>query len=105
MKHKALRKKIPRLEDGLVRQNEKLAALKRRLPPLEVKDYLLAGPDGRVHLSELFRGKKDLVVVHNMGRSRRYCTMWADGFNGLRHHLAGRAGFALVSPGPLRPPH
>ncbi len=98
MKNKSLRKKINRLEDSLVRQNEKLAALKRRLPPLEVKDYLLAGPDGRVHLSELFRGKKDLVVIHNMGRSCRYCTMWADGFNGLRHHLADRAGFAVVSP-------
>src|SRR5258708_21133149 len=105
MKHKALRKKIPRLEDGLVRQNEKLAALKRRLPPLEVKDYLLAGPDGRVHLSELFRGKKDLVVVHNMGRSCRYCTMCADGFNGLRHHLADPAGFAVVLPDSVGPQH
>ena len=98
MKTKALRKKIDRLEDSLVRQNEKLAAMKRQLPPEEVKDYFLAGPDGRVRLSELFRGKKDLVIIHNMGRSCRYCTMWADGFNGLRHHFADRAGFAVVSP-------
>lgn len=98
MKTKALRKKITRLENGLVRQNEKLAALKLRLPPLEVKDYLLAGPNGRVRLSELFRSKQDLVVIHNMGRSCRYCTMWADGFNGLRHYFADRAGFAVVSP-------
>lgn len=102
MKNKTLRKKLTRLEDGLVRQNEKLAALKRRLPPLEVKDYLLHGPAGRVHLSELFRGKKDLIVIHNMGRSCRYCTMWADGFNGLRQHLADRAGFAVVSPDAVR---
>ena len=98
MKNKALRKKIDRLEDSLVRQNEKLAALKRRLPPEEVKDYFLTGPDGKVRLSELFHGKKDLVIIHNMGRSCRYCTMWADGFNGLRHHFADRAGFAVVSP-------
>jgi predicted dithiol-disulfide oxidoreductase (DUF899 family) len=51
-----------------------------------------------VRLSELFRGKKDLIVIHNMGRSCRYCTMWADGFNGLQHHLAARAGLAVVSP-------
>lgn len=98
MKFKALLRKIDKLESGLVEQNEELAALKRRLPPEEVKDYLLRGPEGRVHLSELFRGKKDLIVVHNMGRACRYCTMWADGFNGLRHHFADRAGFAVVSP-------
>jgi predicted dithiol-disulfide oxidoreductase (DUF899 family) len=28
--------------------------------------------------------------------------MWADGFNGLRHHLASRAGFAVVSPDAVR---
>lgn len=102
MKAKALRRKIAKLEDGLVSQNEKLAAWKRRLPPEAVKDYFLAGPDGRVRLSELFRGKRDLIVIHNMGRSCRYCTMWADGFNGLRQHLASRAGFAVVSPDAVR---
>jgi predicted dithiol-disulfide oxidoreductase (DUF899 family) len=98
MKPKALRRKIAKLESGLVEQNEELAELKRRLPPEEVRDYVLHGPEGRVHLSELFRGKKDLIVIHNMGRSCRYCTMWADGLNGLRHHLADRAGLAVVSP-------
>ncbi len=98
MKPKALRKKIDRTESALIEQSEKLAALKRRLPPTEVKDYLLGGPAGKVRLSELFCGKKDLIVVHNMGRSCRYCTMWADGFNGLRAHFGDRAGFAVVSP-------
>ena len=102
MKIKALRRKIAKLESGLVAQNEKLAALKRRLPPEEVKDYFLGGPDGKVRLSELFRGKRDLIVVHNMGSSCRYCTMWADGFNGLRAHVADRAGFAVVSPDAVR---
>jgi predicted dithiol-disulfide oxidoreductase (DUF899 family) len=98
MKTKALRRKIDKLESDLVAQNEKLAALKRRLPAEEVKDYFLGGPDGKVRLSELFRGKRDLIVIHNMGRSCRYCTMWADGFNGLREHLSDRAAFAVVSP-------
>ncbi len=98
MKTKALRKKITKLESGLVKQNEKLAALKRRLSPEEVKNYFFAGPKGKVRLSGLFCGKKDLIVIHNMGRSCRYCTMWADGFNGLRAHLGDRAGFAVVSP-------
>jgi predicted dithiol-disulfide oxidoreductase (DUF899 family) len=98
MKTKALRKKIRKLEAKLVEQNEHLAGLKRRLPPEAVQDYLLGGPGGGVRLSELFGGKRDLIVIHNMGRSCRYCTMWADGFNGLRHHFADRAGFAVVSP-------
>jgi len=98
MKTKALRRKIARLESDLVEQNEHLAELKRRLPPEEVKNYPLAGPEGRVRLSELFRGKRDLIVIHNMGRACRYCTMWADGFNGLLHHFSDRAGFAVVSP-------
>jgi hypothetical protein len=41
---------------------------------------------------------KDLILVHNMGQSCRYCTMWADGFNGIHPHLANRAAFALVWP-------
>ena len=32
-----------------------------------------------------------------MGASCAYCTMWADGFNGVRRHLENRAGFAVVS--------
>ena len=102
MKPKALRKKIAKLEEALVNHNEHLAELKRRLPPELVKDYFLSGPDGKVRLSELFRGKRDLIVIHNMGRSCPYCTMWADGFNGLRHHFANRAGFAVVSPDAVR---
>jgi predicted dithiol-disulfide oxidoreductase (DUF899 family) len=101
MKPKALAKKITRIESKLVGQQEKLPAMKRKLPEIEVRDYVLHGPDGTVRLSELFRGKKDLIVVHNMGRNCRYCTMWGDGFNGLRHHLADRAGIAVVSPDPV----
>lgn len=98
MKPKALRRKIALLESSLVEQNEKLANWKRRLPPEPVKDYFLSGPAGKVRLSELFGGHKDLIIIHNMGRTCRYCTMWADGFNGLRAHLSDRAGFAVVSP-------
>jgi len=98
MKPKALSKKIRRLESKLARQEEKLGALKRKLPPAEVKDYELSGPDGPVRLSALFGEKRDLIVVHNMGRACPYCTMWADGYNGLVPHLGDRAAFVVVSP-------
>ncbi len=98
MKFRALKKKISKLEEKLVHQQQKLAELKHRLPLVEVIDYELSGPTGAVKLSALFNGKKDLIVVHNMGTTCRYCTMWADGFNGLVSHLSNRAGFAIVSP-------
>ena len=62
------------------------------------EDYELAGWEGPVKLSELFGGKSDLIVIHNMGRGCRYCTLWADGFNGVAEHLANRSAFVVCSP-------
>jgi len=98
MKTKALAKKIRKLEGKLSAQHQKLAALKRKAPREPVEDYTLQTPGGPVKLSALFGRHRDLIVVHNMGRSCRYCTMWADGFNGVFPHLADRAAFAVVSP-------
>ncbi len=64
----------------------------------EVEDYNFKTVDGTVRLSELFDGKKDLFMIHNMGKSCMYCTMWADGFNGVYPHLADRARFVVCSP-------
>ena len=33
-----------------------------------------------------------------MGKSCRYCTLWADGINGVEHHLTNKAAFVVVSP-------
>ncbi len=63
-----------------------------------IGDYTFAIPDGEVSLADLFVGKRDLLVVHNMGKRCSYCTMWADGFNGLLRHLEDRAAFVLASP-------
>ena len=59
---------------------------------------MFEGWSGPVRLSELFAGKRDLFVIHNMGTTCRYCTMWADGFNGVYEHLADRAAFVLATP-------
>ena len=66
-----------------------------------VEDYQLIGwGNKKVRLSSLFGEKDELILVHNMGRGCPYCTMWADGFNGVLPHLEDRAGFAVVSPDP-----
>ncbi|HEU4334312.1 MAG TPA: DUF899 family protein [Candidatus Eisenbacteria bacterium] len=93
-----LLKEIERLEEELLQGAQRLAELKRGLPRLPVKDYVLAGPSGPVSLSSLFGAKDDLIVIHNMGKGCRYCTLWADGFNGVWPHLADRAGFVVCSP-------
>ena len=89
---------VDALEQEIQEKSQRLAELKRALPRERVQDYTLHGWNGPVKLSELFDGKKDLIVIHNMGKGCRYCTLWADGFNGVWRHLANRAGFVVCSP-------
>ena len=91
-------REIEKLEEELVELQEKLAEMKRELPPQEVQDYTLQTANGPSKLSDLFGGKPDLIVIHNMGKGCTYCTLWADGFNGVRQHFENRAGFVVVSP-------
>ena len=69
-------------------------------PPQKVVDYVFEAGEGEVKLSALFGERDDLIVVHNMGSSCAYCTLWADGFNGVVPHLEDRAAFVVVSPEP-----
>jgi predicted dithiol-disulfide oxidoreductase (DUF899 family) len=68
------------------------------IEPQPVADYAFTGQDGPVSLSDLFGDKDDLFVIHNMGTGCAYCTMWADGFNGVYDHMADRAAFVVSSP-------
>ncbi|MEQ1888958.1 MAG: DUF899 family protein [Alphaproteobacteria bacterium] len=68
------------------------------IEPHEVSDYNFKSLSGEVPLSDLFGGKDDLFVIHNMGVSCAYCTLWADGYNGAYDHLADRAAFVISSP-------
>ena len=79
---------------------EKMRALHEAVEPEAVADYAFATKAGAVRLSQLFGGKSDLFVIHNMGKDCPSCTMWADGFNGLYDHLASRAAFVVSSPDP-----
>lgn len=75
-----------------------MRTLQAAVAPEQVEDYLFAAPDGPVALSDLFGGKPDLFIIHNMGKSCPACTMWADGFNGVLPHLESRAAFVVSSP-------
>lgn len=73
--------------------------LRTEIPPTEVEDYTFEDSQGgEVKLSELFGDKSELLLISNMGKSCRYCTLWADNFNGIVKPLNDRAAFAVVSP-------
>ncbi len=72
--------------------------LQAAIEPEPVLDYAFGTPSGPKLLSELFGDKADLFVIHNMGKGCAYCTLWADGFNGVLQHLQDRAAFVVSSP-------
>jgi predicted dithiol-disulfide oxidoreductase (DUF899 family) len=89
-----------RLEMEIMEASLKLAALRRAEPPVEIRDYPFATLDGESTLSALFAGRDRLLLIHNMGQGCRYCTLWADGINGVLAHLEDAMAVALVSKDP-----
>jgi predicted dithiol-disulfide oxidoreductase (DUF899 family) len=88
-----------RLEEEISARKKLLKDLRRKLPRQEIDDYTFLGTDNTtVRLSELFGKHNELMVIHNMGKKCSYCTLWADGFNGIIDHLENKAGFVVISP-------
>jgi predicted dithiol-disulfide oxidoreductase (DUF899 family) len=77
---------------------EKMRDTLAAVEPQEVNDYEFVTVNGPVRLSKLFGNKEDLILIHNMGASCSYCTLWADGYNGIHQHVVTRAAFAVSSP-------
>ena len=94
----ALARQLQQAEKELQRARAKILKLRRKIAGETVEDYTLRDKGGKaVRLSSLFGKKDDLIVVHNMGKGCRWCTLWADGFNGVHQHLNNRASFVVVS--------
>lgn len=92
---------ISSLEQEIMKKKAELYSLKKSVPRFEVQDYQLRDRLGKpIKLSELFGDKQELILVHNMGASCPYCTLWADGFIGIYKHLENRAAFAVSTPDP-----
>jgi predicted dithiol-disulfide oxidoreductase (DUF899 family) len=108
-----LREELRLAEIELMEHQERVAALRRALPPGAVLgEYeFLEGPVDlnaveesahTVRLSELFTvAERPLVIYHMMYGKKQtkpcpMCTMWVDGFNGVAHHLAQNIDFAVV---------
>ena len=67
---------------------KKLAKLQQSNRSNEVNNYKFSTLYGETNLVELFGEKDKLLVIHNMGQGCRYCTLWADGFNGFYNILS-----------------
>lgn len=90
---------LEEIEREIFRLKAKRRELRRQEPRRTVEDYVLLGPEGvPTPLSALFGEQSDLLVIHNMGKECVYCTLWADGLNGLLPHLESRTAVVLVSP-------
>ena len=93
-----MNEEIQQLEKAIYELKTKLSEARAGAVPQPVEDYALVGAAGEIRLSELFGDKSNLLTVHNMGRGCPYCTLWADGLNGLLKHIEERTAFVVVSP-------
>jgi predicted dithiol-disulfide oxidoreductase (DUF899 family) len=90
--------RIRELEMQIYALKQDLGTARAEAEPEAVNDYEFQTIDGAKKLSEMFGGMDDLFIVHNMGRSCQYCSLWADGLDGYFPHIAGRAALVLISP-------
>lgn len=108
------REELRLAEIELMRQREKVAELRRRLPPgATLQDYaFIEGPTSldegdapvsTVRLSELFSATDRALVIYQFMYGKKQarpcpmCTAWLDSFNGIAHHLAQNVDVAIVA--------
>jgi predicted dithiol-disulfide oxidoreductase (DUF899 family) len=110
----AAREQLRLAEIELMRQRERVAALRRDLPPGGVvQDYeFQEGPDSlgagdaparAVRLSELFTAPDRALVVYHLMYGKLQtspcpmCTTWIDGYNGVVRHVEQNIDFVIAA--------
>jgi len=110
----AKREELRVAEIDLLNQREKVASLRRQLPPGAVlEDYeFVEGPTSldegdtptrKVRLSELFTAPNRALVIYQIMYGKKnttpcpMCTAWLDSWNGVAHHLAQSIDVAVVA--------
>jgi len=110
----ARREQLRLAEIELMRQRERVADMRRQLPPgAVIRDYVFEegpadldsgdSPVTTVCLSQLFGGPKRSVVVYHFMYGKKQtspcpmCTLWIDGFNGVANHLPQNVDFVIAA--------
>jgi predicted dithiol-disulfide oxidoreductase (DUF899 family) len=94
-------------EKAHTRAGDALAAARRRLPMIEVRnDYRFTSEDGEATFPDLFEGRRQLIVYHFMfhpdwDEGCDGCSMIADFTGPLAHIHARDTSFAMVSRAPI----
>jgi predicted dithiol-disulfide oxidoreductase (DUF899 family) len=97
-------------EKAMTRARDALGTKRRQLPMVRLdQDYVFEGPEGAVHLRDLFHDRRQLIVQHFMfdpewDEGCSSCTGSADEISaGLLAHLAARdTSFVVVSRAPFK---
>jgi predicted dithiol-disulfide oxidoreductase (DUF899 family) len=110
----AAREALRLAEIELMRQRERVAALRRELPTgTEVQDYVFQegpaslddgdGPARSVRLSELFTAPERALVVYHLMYGKLQttpcpmCTTWIDGYDGVAPHVEQNNDFVIAA--------
>ena len=93
-------------EKAATRELDAIAAARRRLPMVEMPDYVLEGADGPVRLADVFEGKHQLIVYNHMwfpGEEWQCpgCTGFTSQFTRLEFLDNWDARFVIVTHGPI----
>ena len=88
---------IQQIEQQIGELTLQLSELRKASPAIAVPNYTFETNAGETTLLDLFGPHEKLFAIHNMGQGCRYCTLWADGFNGLLSHLESAMGVVLLS--------
>jgi len=109
---RAARLELLAAEKELTRRGDELARQRQELPWVRIdKEYLFDTDDGQAPLTNLFRGRSQLLVYHFMfgpdyTAGCPACSAIADGFNGFVPHLANHdVMFWAISRAPVAKLH
>jgi predicted dithiol-disulfide oxidoreductase (DUF899 family) len=93
-------------EKAATRELDAVAALRRRLPAVQLPDYTLEGPDGPIRLADVFDGRRQLIVYSHMWEPGETwqcggCTSFTAQFTRLDFLDPYDARFVIVTQGPI----
>lgn len=90
---------ISELQKEIRVKQQELVKLRKQISLEEINNYSFTNKDGvTINLIDLFQENDELLVIHNMGKSCTYCTMWADGLRGYSEIITDRMPWVLTSP-------
>ena len=95
-------------EKEFTRLRDELSEHRRQMPCVDIiKPYHFTDTEGSYTLSDLFKGRSQLIIYHFMYGADweapcKSCSFWADNFNGIDVHLANRdITFLATSSAPI----